>query len=446
MKFRRITETVLSALAAALFLCGCAGTATGTVVPAETADAAASPAITAATDTDIYLSDANSLIETLEQTHPLFIDEPYPEKYLEAKQAFLQTASGTCDADTFKLAVSKYLNSLNDAHTAASGASKGLTGRYVQLRCAAQGDELFLLDEGGALTNAHVTTVCGVSAAAIYSVIDAYFSAENDTALDANHTKLALNQSILTLAGCVFEDDKADVTIEENGQTRQESVEFGSTALLRRGYSGRASATFETEDGIAVFDLNSCTDDGAFRAALRKLNAALGDGVTKVIIDVRDNPGGDSSVCATLLETLGMSVPTYGMLVRFSPLADEQRGYGQGSGAYVSEPSLDGAQKNDDISLCVLTNDGTFSSATMLAVWTQDGKLGTVVGYPSANAPSSYGDIIYYTLPETDISVTISHKKFLRPDANANQTTLEPDVLVPYGEDALPVAEALLNG
>jgi hypothetical protein len=44
------------------------------------------------------------------------------------------------------------------------------------------------------------------------------------------------------------------------------------------------------------------------------------------------------------------------------------------------------------------------------------------------------------------VSVVISHKQFLRPDENADQTTLVPDVFVPYGEDALPVALTLLNG
>ena len=80
-----------------------------------------------------------------------------------------------------------------------------------------------------------------------------------------------------------------------------------------------------------------------------------------------------------------------------------------------------------------------------MVVWVQDGKLGRVVGYPSANAPTSYGDILNYTLPRTGVEVVMSHKQFQRPDADANQTTLTPDVLVPYGEDALPAALALLG-
>ncbi len=442
MRVRQITKTVLLVLAVVLLLCGCASQVTDEATPAGTTlhELESSP------DENAYLSDANALIETLEQTHPLFIDEPYPETYIQARQAFLQTASEVCDADAFQLAVSKYLNSLNDAHTVVSGNFQGTAAMYAQIRCAAQGNELYLLGEDRALTNTRITAICGVPVAKIYSVIDAYFSAENDTALDANHTKRVTNQSILSLAGCVFEDGKATVTIEENGETRQQSIGFGSTPLRRQDYSGRKSAAFKTEDGIAVFDFNLCTEDDVFRAAIKELNAALEDGITKVIIDVRDNPGGDSSVCGKILEALGMRVPAYGIVVRFSPLANEQRGYGVESGMEMCSPSYYNAQGNDDISLCVLTNDGTFSSATILAVWVQDGSLGQIVGYLSVNAPSCYGDIIYYTLPETDVSVTISHKKFLRPDANANQTMLEPDVLVPYGVDALPVAEALLNG
>ncbi len=432
MCVRRSKETILLTLVTVLLLCGCMEKATDGSTPKAEESA--------------YLYDANALIETLEQTHPLFIEEPYPESYIDAKQMFLQASSDACDADTFKLAASKYLNSLNDAHTVVSGDFRGMSNLYVQLRCAAQEDELLLVNENGELTNNRVTMICGVPVATVYSVIDAYFPAENDAALDANHTKLVMNQRILSLAGCVFKDGKAVVTNEENGEERQQCAEIGHAALQRQNYWTQESATIHVENGIAIFDLNSCMDDNTFRAAVMELGASLEDGVKKVIIDVRDNPGGDSSVCGTLLEMLGMRVPTYGVVIRFSPLAKEQRGYRSKSGLEMRSPSLDSAQENHDISLCVLINDGTFSSATMLAVWVQDGKLGQVVGYPSANAPSSYGDIIFYTLPKTDVSVTISHKKFLRPDVNANQTTLEPDVFVPYGEDALPVAKALFIG
>ena len=142
---------------------------------------------------------------------------------------------------------------------------------------------------------------------------------------------------------------------------------------------------------------------------------------------------------------MGMRVPSYGAVRRNSPLAAKQRGYGRKDGFVEHSRSLDGVKRNPNISLIVLVNDGTFSSATMLAVWVQDGKLGRVVGYPSANAPTSFGDILTYTLPRTGVEVVMSHKQFQRPDANADQTTLTPDVLVPYGEDALPVALSLFG-
>ncbi len=432
MQYRGVMAAAFPALAAVLFFCGCAGPAAVVQAPA--------------TDAESCLADAQVLIETLEQTHPIFLDEPYPQAYVTAKEVLLRTVSEDCGEDGFRLAVSEYLNSLNDAHTGVQSASNGLTKRYAQIGCAAQGDNLVLLDEEGRLTGAHITAVGNVTTDAVFSVIDGYFPAENDTARDANHTKLAMNEGILTLAGCAFEKGKIDIMIEENGQTSHKSVGFSGTALLRQNYRANATAVFSKEDGVAVFDLNACKEDASFRTACRKLKSALNDGVTKVIVDVRDNPGGDSNVCKTLLKALGMDVPSYGVVIRYSPLAKEQRGYLKQSGSDVYAPSLDGAKPNGRVALCVLVNDGTFSSAGMLAVWTQDGGLGQIVGYPSANAPSSYGDILSCTLPNTGVSVVISHKQFLRPDENADQTTLVPDVFVPYGEDALPVALTLLNG
>ena len=50
------------------------------------------------------------------------------------------------------------------------------------------------------------------------------------------------------------------------------------------------------------------------------------NGCTKVIIDVRGNPGGDSNACLRILEALGMREPYYGSVIRFSKEAKEQGG------------------------------------------------------------------------------------------------------------------------
>lgn len=44
------------------------------------------------------------------------------------------------------------------------------------------------------------------------------------------------------------------------------------------------------------------------------------------------------------------------------------------------------------------------------------------------------------------MNLQISYKKFLRPDANADQDTLQPDILVGFDEDALGVALDYLAG
>ncbi len=390
--------------------------------------------------------DAADLVATLERTHPLFLTELYPETYLAAREAFLASAP-TCQTQAdFRLAVSLYLNSLNDGHTGVRRQSNAFAPKNAQIRVAALGNDLFVLDDNGQLTSAKITMIGGVPVKDIFSVVDAYFPAENQTAKDASHSKRMMNYDLLALAGCALDKDAVTVVIDENGQTREESVSFGEEPLLRVNYySEETAASCEQMGDVYYIDFNECDTGKTLNAVCRQLKIALRAGVSRVIIDARDNPGGNSNACEKILNTMGMRVPSYGVVRRNSPLAAKQRGYGKKDGVFEHSRSLDGAKQNPNVSLIVLVNDGTFSSATMLAVWVQDGKLGRVVGYPSANAPTSFGDILNYTLPRTGVEAIMSHKQFQRPDADANQTTLTPDVLVPYGEDALTTALALLG-
>jgi len=80
-----------------------------------------------------------------------------------------------------------------------------------------------------------------------------------------------------------------------------------------------------------------------------------------------------------------------------------------------------------------------------MAYWVQDGGFGNIVGAPSINAPSSFGDMLFFNLPYTGLQVRVSHALFLRPDANADQSVLWPDIMVDPA-DALEVAIEYLRG
>lgn len=59
---------------------------------------------------------------------------------------------------------------------------------------------------------------------------------------------------------------------------------------------------------------------------------------------------------------------------------------------------------------------------------------------PSANSPSSYGDVLSFTLPNTQFQGGVSYKQFQRPDVTADQKTLVPDIETKLGEDILNTA------
>jgi hypothetical protein len=69
----------------------------------------------------------------------------------------------------------------------------------------------------------------------------------------------------------------------------------------------------------------------------------------------------------------------------------------------------------------------------------QDGGFGNVIGSPSRNAPSPFGDMSSFTLPYSGLVASVSHARFLRPDTTADQSTLWPDIIVDPA-DALDVA------
>jgi hypothetical protein len=79
----------------------------------------------------------------------------------------------------------------------------------------------------------------------------------------------------------------------------------------------------------------------------------------------------------------------------------------------------------------ILTGNQTFSAGNWIAVVFYDNDLGTVIGEPTGNAPSSFDDMVTLQLLNTTFILCVSYKYFTRPGPSNNpQDSLYPYVLI----------------
>lgn len=382
--------------------------------------------------------DALQLISTLEETHPLFALDAVPEGYEEAKAALLQTAQNPdCSVWDFTWAAMAYMAVYQDGHTRLDPFG-GTPQASLDIGWVADGEHLYLTDGDNSVTDTEVVSIGGVSTGDLFALIDRYITSENQSAKNLNHASWCGMPSMLQLAGAAFTGD-GTVTLElKNGNTV-------STQAVGLAYPEETAyehvITTRMIGDVFYADFDQCVDGSEMQAAVASLREAVQNGTTKVIIDVRGNRGGDSTTCSQLLDAMGMTAPQYGIFVRYSPLAlQNYPNHGRDSGDSQMIPHPEYAIPNPAVKLVVLTDERTFSSATMMGVFVKDGKLGTLIGRPSSNSPNSYGDILRFQLNNTGTLCTVSYKQFLRPDQSASKNELTPDIITAVGEDALATA------
>lgn len=371
--------------------------------------------------------DIENVINIIESTHPIFLEE-VPDAYYKAKENLKKIGEESISVGELQSNIGEYLSILNDGHTALwwqESRVLDIDWNYI--------DGNLLLVENNKLTDKKVTKIGNVDIDYVISTVKESFPAENDVAQAKNIEEYSKGKLLLEKAGVKY-NGFINITVESSSGENQIQVEFGKGNNKIVDYSINSKII---DDNTAYIKLGICELNSSLDKVISNINNYLNDGIANFIIDVEDNPGGNSLACTKILEALKITPGSYGSVIRFSELAQEQRGYIRKSGS-VKFKSNNDVSPNNNINLYIITNENTFSSAQMLAVWVSDGKLGTIVGRPSSNKPSSYGDIIYFQLDNSKLKGSVSHKKWVRPDITKDkENTLEPDIYVEYGEDSL---------
>gem|GEM_PF-1513004 len=388
-------------------------------------------------------ADARWLVETIEKSHPVFLNRrefnSLPSSdYTAARNVFLSMADSAMSVAEFYRHCCTYTASLGDNHTSMRLPNPTLalpltTEWTADGMCFATGVEVPL--------GTRLISIQGVSTEEIGRHIDELYGSESISSQLSTRNYMTVFRDIHEAASVPM---GAHVVLElllPQGETVYRQMmyeEVSAAASSQPAFSFGLLADGE----IALITSTMCRYDESWQEALLFLEDALQQGVHKVIIDVRNNPGGDSGVWHKFFELMAMDRGSFGGIRRHSALSPRNS-----FAAYSSFSPKPGRMGNSKVDLIVLTSERTASSAVWLTGFVRDGNLGRIVGHEPGNALTHFGEVVGFTLPNSHLRGGVSVSYFIRPNPiNDARNIPLLDVVVTQGEDALELALTMLRG
>lgn len=307
---------------------------------------------------------------------------------------------------------------------------------------------------------------------AIIASINGYSAEE---ILDSMITLFSFKRREMTLAfiSCVFRkllfilygaSSAFSVSLGNNGDMEELNISGVSFEVINSNIDQDPGTkedpyTFKInkEEKYVILDFRSFVDPKKFKNFVRGMFKQIeSDGVKKLIIDLRKNGGGNSSLTDELvsyitdkpfrqysridLKVSKLIRKYYSVMIRhLSPFpinliparltfsAPWKKGIGEIVSNKVKTKKLKANKPRFTGKIIVLIGPDTFSSATDFATVIKDHNLGMIVGTPTGGFPSSYGDCFPFSLPNTCLQCGVSHKFFLRPNGDETPKPLHPD-------------------
>ena len=265
------------------------------------------------------------------------------------------------------------------------------------------------------LIGATITAVNGRPIAEVADTLRRYIPHENELGFRISPGALLLRPGALRDMGLGGDSASTQLSITRDGKSwdsRVVAVRAAGFALptpatlpLHRQHPGeRYWWTYVPNDRLVYIKYNRCEDTQAFKRLVDSAMAAI-DSVKplRVVVDVRDNSGGDSRVVQPLIEALR------------------------------ARPDV-----NRKDALFAIMGRATFSSGLFAANDVRTRTHATLVGEPSGERANHYGELGVFRLPNSGLAISYSTK--LHKLVEGDGESFAPDVLAP------PTADAYIAG
>lgn len=217
------------------------------------------------------------------------------------------------------------------------------------------------------------------------------------------------------------------LTITEGSLLESLSPEDVESATLVGDSTDWLWYTIDSKNDIGIFTLTQCIYDDAYKNMVNNFFTDVKKAnINNIAVDLRNNGGGNSSVANEFIKHLNVdSYLSWDCAIRFGPFLKFYT-----NNYYKNQKTGTNFSGN----LYILTNPQTYSAAMDFAMLIQDNNLGEIIGEPSSNKPESYGDILFFQLPNSKLQLTVSFKKWYRIDQSKKDLLIEPNYPCPQSE------------
>ena len=208
------------------------------------------------------------------------------------------------------------------------------------------------------------------------------------------------------------------------------------------------SYSIDVNNKIGIFTLDKCEFNDEYKAKVDAFfNEIKRNNIVNIILDLRNNSGGNSQVADYFLSYFKIKDPLYRACVdvREGNIVKHYENHS------ISMNNIDintydfmNSRSFYNGNIYVLTSNSTFSSAILFANIIGDNKIGKIIGEVPGCSPTHFGDIKYFDIPNSKLKFCTNFKKFYRLDMTKNQERLIPDIQV-SSENAMQKAYEVIK-
>ncbi|EOD01109.1 S41 family peptidase [Caldisalinibacter kiritimatiensis] len=382
--------------------------------------------------------DLDYVVNVLRDVHPKTYNGFSNEQNLVIENAY-KKINKIMKVGDFYFVLNEVICSLKDAHTMIF-IELSKDDRIIDLPIVWLNDGMYIKEDTEQLKKGDkILFIRQKSEEDLLKELEKIIPAENQQWVKVRGKSNLIKEPFLRYLGLI-ENDYVNVKIQRDEKELEVQLPLIKNKKSKQNMTEEwVSYSVDKENSLGVFKLDTCNYDEKYKTTVANFFKEVSKyNIKNVAVDVRNNSGGDSRVVDEFLRYIDIdNYLSFSGDIRYSKQASEQRGYSRKSGyksyrkQFINNKKVLNKELLFDGNVYIITSPRTFSSANWFAVIMKDNNIGKVIGEPTGNQPSSYGDVLRFQTHNSGFVFQVSLKRWVRPNTdNDPENCLHPDIEV----------------